>query len=279
MKVAIIGAQGMLGQELMNTFHEYKPIQWNHSDFDITDRKQSVQLVSNQKPGLVINASAFNDVDKAEGEEAIAMNINGYGPGYLASAVEAAGGILVHFSTDYVFNGNIVKGYREDDIPDPISIYGKSKLLGENEVRRKCHCHYIIRLSRLFGKNSRGRSGKKSFVELMLTLAQSKKELDIVDEELSSPTYAKDLADRTKYLIDNQLPFGTYHITNQGACTWFGFAQEIFTQSGISVKLNPVAGSFYPRAAKRPPYSVLLNTKLPHMRRWEEALKSYLLRP
>jgi dTDP-4-dehydrorhamnose reductase len=194
----------------------------------------------------------------------------------LAKSLSAAGGILVHYSTDYVFKGDKKRGYREDDRPDPQSAYALSKYLGEQAVQENADNFYLIRLSRLFGRPAASQGAKKSFVQIMLELAQTKPEVNAVDEELDCPTYAPDLARRTREIIDQRKPLGIYHVTNSGGCTWYDFAREIFTSKNISVKLNPVPASFFPRPAVRPKYSILLNTKLPSMRSWQEALKEFI---
>ena len=275
-KIVILGAKGMLGQELAQTFKEFKPLLWDLEQINITKKDEVFEKVTKEKPDVVINSAAYNDVDGAEEKEDIANAVNGYGPGNIARAVQSYGGILVHYSTDYVFKGDNQEGYKEDDIPDPQSAYARSKLLGEQEVQSNSDKHYIIRLSRLFGKPASAEGAKRSFIDLMLELASEKSEINIVDEEVSCPTYAPDLAQRTKEIVDQKKQFGIYHAASNGACTWFEFAREAFTIKSINVTMNPVPTSFYPRPAARPPFSELLNTKLPSMRSWEEALKEYL---
>jgi dTDP-4-dehydrorhamnose reductase len=277
MKVIIIGAKGMLGQELARTFVDYQPLLWDRQEIDITDEYSVSNKISGEKPDVVINAAAFNDVDAAEEKEPLAKRINGSGPGYLAKSLSASGGILVHYSTDYVFRGDKKEGYLEEDSPEPQSAYARSKYLGEQEVQKCTGKFYIIRLSRLFGQPAASETAKKSFVQLMLDLAKTKKELNVVNEELDCPTFAPDLALRTREIIEQKKPYGLYHVTNSGACTWYDFAKEIFTLKNIDVKLNPVPTDFFPRPAVRPKYSVLLNTKLTAMRSWQEALKEFLV--
>jgi dTDP-4-dehydrorhamnose reductase len=276
MKIIIIGAQGMLGQELAKTFSGDKPLLWDKQDIDISNELSVIEKIDQVKPDIIINVAAYNDVDGAEKSWPLAEQINGFGPGYLAKALHSSGGILVHYSTDYVFKGNRKEGYLENDQPDPQSAYAKSKLMGELEVQKNINRFYIIRLSRLFGRPAASAAGKKSFVQLMLDLSKTKHEIDVVNEELDSPTYAPDLARQTKQIIEQNMPFGIYHVTNSGSCTWFDFAREIFTLKKISVKLHPVPTSFFPRPAVRPRYSVLQNTKLPALRSWQSALREFL---
>lgn len=276
MKILITGAKGMLGQELAKYYSNEEVLLWDMEQLDITNETEVANKISDIKPDLLINTAAYNDVDGCEENSSLANKVNGYGPGYLAKALRVSGGILVHYSTGYVFKGDNPKGYREDDQPEPQSAYGRSKYLGEQEVRRNTEMFYIIRLSRLFGRPGASHKGKKSFVELMLTLAQEKKEINAIDEEVDSPTFAKDLAIRTQEIVQKKQPFGIYHVTNEGACTWYGFAKEIFTIINSDVKLNAVSNAYFNRKASRPKYSILLNTKLPFLRTWQEALKEFL---
>lgn len=266
----------MLGQELSKAFNQYKPLLWDRAEIDIADKQNVLEKIGLEKPDLVINAAAYNDVDGAENNEDLANKINGLAVGYLSQAVRSSGGILVHYSTDYVFRGDLKGGYQESDKPDPQSAYARSKLLGEQELQKYSDKFYLIRLSRLFGKPATSELAKKSFVEVMLNLSKTKKEINVVDEELSCPTYAPDLAMRVKKIIEEKHPFGIYHATNSGACTWHGFTKEIFSINNIKTIIKPVPTSFFPRPAQRPRYSILLNTKLPAMRSWQEALKEYL---
>lgn len=275
-KIIIIGAQGMLGQELAKVFQEERPLLWDLPQLDITDKDQVEQKIFKEKPNLVINAAAYNDVDGAEKNEALASKINGYAVGYLAKAINVVRGILVHYSTDYVFKGDNKEGYIEENQPNPQSAYARSKYLGEQELQKNIKKFYLIRLSRLFGQAAISQNAKKSFVDQMLELAKTKSEINVINEELSCPTYAPDLAMQTYKIIKDQKPFGIYHVTNSGACTWYDLAKEIFTVKKINVKLTPVSSDFFPRLAKRPKYSILLNTKLSPLRNWQEALRKYL---
>ena len=276
MKVLIIGAKGMLGQELVKVFHDHEVLAWDREDCDITKKDEVQNKIQQAAPDLVINSAAYNDVDGAERNKDLADRINGYAPGYIAEAADKAGARLVHYSTDYVFRGDRKQGYKEDAMPDPISVYGLSKYLGELETVKFTKKYYLIRLSRLFGKPGIGEDAKKSFVDKMLELAKTRDKLDVINEEVSCPTYAPDLAKRTREIVEGDYDFGIYHGANKGACTWYEFCQNIFKIKEISVKLNPVPGSKFPRLAKRPAYSILLNTKLPEARTWQEALWQYL---
>jgi len=289
-KVLIIGSKGMLGQELVRAFSankKYQTIGWDLDDLDITDVSQARKKIMSLEPAIIVNATAYNAVDQAEevaGLE-IARKINGLAPGYLSIIAKNLEAIFVHYSSDYVFDGQKEAGYAENDEPSPISNYGFSKRMGEQQVIFGGSHHYIIRLQKLFGRPAQSALSKKSFFEVMLSLAQAKlsladakKELEVVDEELANFTFAPDLAERTKYLVERNLPSGIYHITNEGnPVTWFCAAKILFKMAGIKdVKLIPVSGDKFPRPAKRPKYSILLNTKLSPMRPWDEALREFL---
>jgi len=276
MKILIIGAKGMLGQELVKVFHGQEVIAWDREDCDITNKEDIQAKIREQKPDVIINSAAYNNVDKAEEEKDVADKINGYGVGYLAEVAKEIDSVLVHYSTEYVFDGENKKGYREDDRPNPISAYGTSKYLGELELAKFTDKYYLIRLSRLFGKMGEGEGVKRSFVDTMVELSKTKDELDIVDEEVSSPTYAPDLARLTRNILEGDYEYGIYHGANSGSCTWYEFALDIFKILEKDIKINPVPGSKFPRPAKRPAYGILLNTKLPEARTWQEALWEYL---
>jgi dTDP-4-dehydrorhamnose reductase len=215
-------------------------------------------------------------VDKAEQEESQkAYELNSDAVGYIAEAAESVGATLVHYSTGFVFEGSEEKGYNEDANPDPQSVYGKSKLGGEQQAE-KCSKYYIIRLNLLFGQGGSSVHAKKSFPDMILELAKEKKEFDFVTDEISTPTYAVDLAKATIELVKKPYPYGIYHLPNDGKASWYEFAEEVFKDKGIEVKLNKVNSEQFVRPAKRPKNSVLLNTKFPKLRTWQEALKEYL---
>lgn len=323
-KILIIGSKGMLGQELVKTFKkdkDYKVIAWDKEDIDIAREKEVAKKIGFTKPNIIINAAAYNAVDKCEEskkEFEIAKKINGLAPGYLATSAKKNKAVLVHYSTDYVFNGQPAStrgddrsstrggseipepagcshscgscslhqgftpeiGFDEMTKPAPINNYGKSKLMGEKEVAKNMSAkggnYYIIRTSKIFGKPAKGEGAKKSFFDVMLELGKKNKEVKAVDEETSCFTYAPDLAKKTKEILDAKKSFGIYHITNSGPCTWYEAVVELYRQAKVKTKIIPVDGNEFPRPAKRPFYSVLINTKLNPMRSWKEALKEYL---
>lgn len=267
----------MLGQELVKVYSDHEVLAWDRAECDITDREQVNEKILMAKPDLVISSAAYNNVDAAEDDgRDLAYLLNRDAPGFIAEAVKELGIPFVQYSTDYVFDGMNSEGYREDDPTSPISEYARSKAEGEKRLQEIGGQIYIIRPSRIFGQMGTGEGVKESFVDLMLRLSEEKQEFDMVDEELTSPTYAPDLAKRTREIVENHPP-GIYHGSNEGACTWYGFAKEIFNQVGrTDIKLNRVGADAYPRPAKRPACSWLLNTKLPSARPWQEALAEYL---
>lgn len=307
-KILIIGAGGMLGQELVRVFKKdrvFEVFAWDKKEIDITKEKELKTKIEKLKPNFILNAAAYNAVDKCEEakEYKIAKKINGLAPGYLAKIAKKIGAVLVHYSTDYVFNGMPEMpepegcthscatcqlhsgfkpqiGFKENDKPNPINNYGKSKLLGEVNVKKNTKKYYIIRLSKLFGKPGKSVEAKKSFFDTILKLGKDPKNkkngVKVVDEEVSCFTYAPDLAKKTKEIIESKKPFGIYHIVNSGPCTWYQAALELYKQAKIKTELIPVDASEFPRPAQRPFYSVLLNTKLNTMRNYKEALKEYL---
>lgn len=289
-KILVIGAKGMLGQELVKTFsadNNFEVFGWDREEINIASEEQVKDKIGALAPKIIVNAAAYNAADKAEepAEFELAKELNGLAPGYLAREAKRLGAVLVHYSTDYVFDGQKEEGYREADPPSPISNYGWSKLLGEKQIQEAGGHYYLIRLQKLFGWPAQSISAKKSFFYQMLSLAKNRlalppdqRKLEVVDEELGNFTYAPDLAARTRWLLGSGQPGGLYHITNEGApATWYGAAEILFEVAGLDgLRLIPVPADKFPRPARRPKYSVLLNTKLAPLRPWPEALKEFL---
>ena len=280
-RILIIGSQGMLGQELVKAFEcdaSWHVFGADREEIDIASEVSLKKKMDEVEPAAVINASAYNAVDRCETDEIeyeLAKKINGYGPGILAKIAKEKGIPMVHFSTDYVFDGE--KGeYAESDKPAPISNYGRSKFLGEEEIQKNTDQFYLIRPSKLFGSPGKSTMSKKSFFDTMILAAKDSSILKVVDEEKSCFTYTPDLALETKKIIEERIPFGIYHVVNEGACTWYEAAVELFKLAKMDVEVVPVASSEFPRPAKRPRSSVLLNTKLKPLRSYKEALKEYL---
>ena len=267
----------MLGRQLQKVFQSSSLTCWSKADLDITDRQSVQERIQELRPNVIINAAAYTAVDDCESHQELARRINGAAPGYLALAAKSIGATLVHYSTDYIFSGEQAAGYREADTAyAPVNAYGLSKLLGEQAIQRQVDDHwdryYIIRTAWLYGPHG------KNFVDTMLQLSQTRSTLQVVNDQHGSPTYTVDLARTTKQLLVGTLPYGVYHITNSGVCTWYDLAVEIFRLAAVSVNLRPCTSSEFSRPARRPHYSILLNTKLPALRPWQEALADYLKR-
>jgi len=273
MKILILGAQGMLGQALALAFKDKNSTLWDLSDLDIADKEEVENKLFDLKPTLIINAAAYTDVDGAEKNQELAMKVNGQAVGYLAEVAKKLSTILVHYSTDYVFAGTKQEGYKEDDQPSPVSAYGKSKLEGEKLLQENCEMYYLIRSSWMFGQ------GGDNFIKNILTKAEQDGSLKIVNDQFGKPTYAQDLAIKTREIVDGMKPCGIYHVTNEtkpGGITWFDLARKAIEIKGLSVEVTPCSTAEMPRSAERPQYAALVNTKLEPMRVWEEAVKEYL---
>lgn len=258
-KTLIIGADGMLGFDLCKAFPD--AVKFTHKDIDITDREQVLESIQKVNPNLVINAAAYTDVDSCEDHQELALKVNGYGPGYIAEACNGIGATLVHFSTDYVFDGS-KKEYIESDTPDPINVYGRSKLIGEQKIAENLEDYRIIRISWLFGTHG------KNFVETMLRLSGEMAQVKVVNDQFGKPTYTVDLANKIMEIAE--LEAGIYHVTNEGICSWYEFASAAISNT------VPCTSEEFPRKARRPKYSVLVNNKTNPMRHWKEAIKDYL---
>lgn len=295
----------MLGQELVRFFKsdkDYEVTAWDKSEIDITDNKQLEKSIFKLKPEIIINAAAYNAVDRCEkdkDEYASAKKINGIVPKNLAKISRQLDAVFIQYSSDYIFNGipeipeptgcggacamchlheGFVPeiGFDEDAIPDPIQKYGKTKLMGEIAVQKNCENFYIIRTSKLFGKPAKSKDAKKSFFDTMLEIGKKQKEIRVVDEETSLFTYTPDLAKKTKEIIEAKKPFGIYHVANQGACTWYEAVVELYKMAKMKTKVVPVGSKEFSRPAKRPYVSTLLNTKLNPLRNYKLALREYL---
>jgi len=277
MKVLLLGKSGLLGWCFFERLQKMKDVEWRAFDrdgVDVTNLERLEKLIKDFAPDIVINCTATTDVDGCETNRELAFSVNAVAVREMARICKELDAIFIHISTDYVFDGKNKAGYNEDDQPSPINVYGESKLEGEKLIRKSADRYYIIRSSWLYGENG------ENFVDKMLWLAESKEELDVVDDQVGSPTLVDDLAEA---VIDNFLrlddlkPFGIYHLTNSGSCSWNEFAQEIFSLRGLETKVNKVGSEAFPRAAERPKSSILVNSKLVPMRPWKEALSSYLM--
>ncbi|WP_092469925.1 dTDP-4-dehydrorhamnose reductase [Desulfotruncus arcticus] len=278
MKILITGARGQLGCDLEHNFFKIEGCQvvsFGREEMDVTQSTNVQELVAANTPDVVIHSAANTNVDSCELEPDSAYCVNALGSRNIAVASEMVGAKLVYVSTDYVFDGTSQRPYTEFDKTNPISIYGKSKLAGERYVAGFSSKYFIVRTSWLYGEHG------NNFVKTMLRLAKEKTELNVVDDQVGSPTYTKDLARFIAVLLRTDL-YGIYHATNTGSCSWFQFAETIFQISGLShIKVNPITTSELNRPAPRPAYSILDHycirlEGLPDLRPWEEALHEYL---
>lgn len=277
--ILLIGSNGQLGTDLAKVLTGRDLIGLTHSQLDITQAKMVRQAVEGFKPSMVINTAAFNRVDECEFHPDRGIMVNAIGAFNLATACRASGAVLVHFSTDYVFDGAKTEPYTEHDSPNPISAYGISKLAGEHFVRYAMERYFVIRTSGLYGKvGSRGKGG--NFVETMLRMGREGRSIKVVNDQTLAPTYTMDLARKVEELVFRQ-EFGLFHTTAGGSCTWHQFAQKVFECAGMAADLSPTTSQEYGSPARRPRYSVLCGRRLREagisaLRPWDEALKAYL---
>jgi dTDP-4-dehydrorhamnose reductase len=277
MKILITGANGQLGREIAQLCKSQKItcIAADSKTLDITDKKAVMAIVRAHAPDIIINCAAYNAVDLAENEWEKAFLVNGVGVKNLALAANESGARLVHYSTDYVFDGKKSEPYTIVDQPHPLSRYGESKLLGEMNVRDLCQSYYLIRVAWVFGKGN-----TTNFAGKVLEWSRGKKEIAVVDDQVSSPTYTIDLAKATLDLVATD-SFGLYHITNAGACSRYAWAEYILDRIHWDGKLLRAKSRDFKTAAERPAYSVLDNFGTRQaigydLPTWEDATLRYL---
>jgi dTDP-4-dehydrorhamnose reductase len=282
MKIAVIGAEGQVGRDACVEFerHGDEVHGLNHAQLEIGS-PESVQAVLSQiKPDLVVNTAAFHQVEHCELEPAKAFAINACGARNVAKVAAALDALLIHISTDYVFDGGKSKPYEETDLPRPLNAYGNSKLAGEYFVRTLSPRHFVLRTSALYGKHPCRAKGGLNFVELMCKLAREGKEIKVVDSEFVTPTATADLAKQIVELSRCD-SFGLYHATAEGSCSWYEFARKIFALTGTEARLTIANAADFPSKVPRPHYSVLENKGLKLIGRnvfrpWKEGLREYL---
>ena len=280
MRILLIGGLGQLGTDFRHLLGGFEVTSVDKEEVDVTDRAQVDALVDAARPEVVINCTAFNRVDEAEDCPEPAFAVNAHAVLHIARACHRTGARLVHYSTDYVFDSPARHPLTESDVPNPSSVYGLSKLAGEHMARLGCAQSWVLRTCGLYGHTGSREKGT-NFVETMLRLADSGKPIKVVDDQHCTPTSTMDLARASIGLITTGAPYGLYHLTNAGDCTWYEFARAIFKLAGKSPDLHPVGSDEFPVRARRPAYSVLDNTAFraagfPDMRPWQEALEEYL---
>lgn len=275
----LFGANGQLAQDLRLALAGDEVIGLTHSEADVCDAPTLEALGRRYNPDCVVNTAAYHRVDDCEDELEKSLSVNVVGVQNLVRVANQVGAALVHFSSDYVFDGSKRSPYVETDAPNPQSIYAMSKLAGEGVVRRYAEKHFLIRTCGLYGHA--GASGKGgNFVETMLRLARAGKPIRVVADQVLTPTSTKDLAEKLVPLIHSD-QYGLYHMTSTGACSWFEFACEVFRLAGLSPDLQPTTSAAFGAKARRPPYSVLDNgayRQAGHadFRPWQEALADYI---
>lgn len=277
MVVLVTGASGQLGQSLQFIASQYSEMQFifaSSQDLDITDEGRVFSFFDKNKINFCINAAAYTAVDKAESDQEKAYLVNVTGPKNLAIACKKNNTTLIHISTDFVFDGTANTSYLESDLTNPIGVYGQTKLDGEKEVASNCSKYFIIRTSWVYSQFG------NNFMKTMLRLSQDRKELNVVSDQIGTPTNAVDLAKAILEIISNTKQvanYGIYNFSNEGQCSWYDFAKEIFKINNVNINVNPIPTEAYPTPAKRPKYSVLDKSKIKStfgiiIKNWQEAL-------
>ena len=285
--IVLIGRNGQLGRELLYVLQSSgikNVISFDKETFNLCKTSEIISLIQEIKPRVIINAAAYTAVDKAESEPELAHQINAIAPSIIAQETQKLGAFLIHYSTDYVFNGKQSFPYQETDLTNPLNVYGKSKLEGEIAIQRNCDNHLLIRTSWVYGNY-----GKGNFVKTMLRLGKEKKEIRVVVDQIGSPTWTNDLAKTTVQAIAKKeaIQSGIYHYTNSGVASWYDFAVAIFAEAkqlGFPMQLEkviPITTSEYPTQAQRPNYSVLSSHKMAkflgtHPPHWHQSLRDML---
>lgn len=275
MVVLVTGAGGQLGQAIQHIVGQYPEVKFvfcSSSDLDITNKENCERVFEQFQPDYCINAAAYTAVDKAESEPEKAYAINVIGARQIASACKKYNTVLLHISTDFVFDGKHDKPYTETDPPNPTGIYGQTKLDGELAVQHACEKYFIVRTSWVYSQFGH------NFMKTMLRLASDRDSLYVVNDQIGSPTNAVDLAEALlTIIISKKEAFGIYNFSNEGVCSWYDFAKEIFSVNNISIEVHPIPTTAYPTPAKRPSYSVLDKSKIKEtfgivIKKWEAAL-------
>ncbi len=278
MKVLVTGANGQLGYDVVKELQKQNIECYGatRQDFDIVDFEATKKFITNYMPDAVIHCAAYTAVDKAEDEQGLCYLVNASATENIAEICKKINAKMLYISTDYVFDGTKDDFYEVDDKPNPINVYGKTKLLGEQAVQKILDKYFIVRISWVFGEHG------NNFVKTMLRLGKERKEINVVADQYGSPTYTADLAPLLVEMIQTE-KYGIYHATNEGVCTWAEFGEEIFKIAGMDVKVNQITTAGYPTRAKRPMNSrlskkILLVQKFKLLNFWGNALKTFLLK-
>lgn len=276
MKVLVTGANGQLGYDVVKELQKQNIECYGatRQDFDIVDFEATKKFITNYMPDAVIHCAAYTAVDKAEDEQGLCYLVNASATENIAEICKKINAKMLYISTDYVFDGTKDDFYEVDDKPNPINVYGKTKLLGEQAVQRILDKYFIVRISWVVGEHG------NNFIKTMLRLGKERKKINVVDDQYGSPTYTADLALLLIEMIQTE-KYGIYHATNEGVCTWAEFAEEIFTIVGMDVKVNHITTAEYPTRAKRPMNSRLSKKSLSIngfrvLTNWKSAVKKYI---
>jgi dTDP-4-dehydrorhamnose reductase len=279
MRIAVLGARGQLGAAVVHELsraHDVRPL--TRSDLDVTDDAAVAAVLGSVKPDVVINCTAYNEVDRSEDQPVEALTANAFAVRALARAASAAGGVLVHYSTDFVFDGVASEPYSEDDRPNPRSVYGASKLLGEWFAADAPRA-YVLRVESLFGRAPGGPTPKGS-VAMIVESIRAGRDVRVFEDRTISPTFIIDAAHATRALLEQQAAPGVYHCVNSGRCTWLEFAGEAARRLGVEARLVPVRAAETKMRAQRPQFCALSNDKLRAagvgMPPWQDALARYV---
>jgi dTDP-4-dehydrorhamnose reductase len=275
----VLGAGGQLGSELASLLPKEETVALTHEDLDITDFSKVQATLMVLRPRIVFNCAAFVRVDDAEERVEEAWRVNAFAVLFLSKICAELGATLVHISTDYVFDGRKKSPYTELDQPNPLNVYGATKLMGEFFVRAYNPRHFIVRTAGLYGRKGSKAEGR-SFVDRILNKAKTGEPLRVVTDQVTSPTYARDLASHLVKLVETE-KFGLYHIANRGYCSWHEFASAIVQLAGLNAQVEPITSDQILLKAKRPSFSALISVRLlsaglPPLRHWREALAEFL---
>lgn len=276
MRILVTGVKGQLGHDVVNELKKrgHTPIGVDVEEMDITDSAAVEQEMKKDALDAVIHCAAYTAVDAAEDNREICMRVNAEGTRNIARVCRELDIKMIYISTDYVFDGEGERPWEPDDARNPLNVYGESKYQGELAVEEYLDKYFIVRIAWVFGVNG------KNFIKTMLRLAETHKELNVVNDQTGSPTYTYDLAVLVADMAETE-KYGRYHATNEGLCTWYEFAKEIFAQAGVDIKVNPVSSEEFPAKAKRPHNSRMDKSKLTQngfrlLPSWQDALKRYL---
>lgn len=277
MKVLVTGVKGQLGYDVVNELKKrnHEAIGVDISEMDITDSNSVERVITKVKPDAVIHCAAYTAVDAAEENKELCMKVNAGGTENIAKVCKEIDAKMIYISTDYVFDGEGERPWKPEDGRAPLNVYGQSKYEGELAVEKYLEKYFIVRIAWVFGVNG------NNFIKTMLKLGEAKDEISVVNDQIGSPTYTYDLARLLVDMVESD-KYGKYHATNEGLCTWYEFACEIFKQAGVEVKVEPVTSDMFPSKAKRPHNSRMEKSKLDEngfvrLPDWKDALSRYLL--